>query len=60
MIAEPNPKKSAIKRRQPREELVDYFVAIKGWDWSYSLSVSDGGASGQLLSRALLVDIPRG
>lgn len=40
MIAEPKPKKSAIKRRQPREELVDYIVAIEGWDWGYSLSLN--------------------
>ncbi|MDE5454139.1 hypothetical protein GWE18_15020 [Bradyrhizobium sp. CSA112] len=41
-MAEPKPKKSAIKRRgrQPREELVDYIVAIEGWDWRYSLSLN--------------------
>lgn len=26
--------------RKPREQFVDYIVAIEGWDWSYSLSLN--------------------
>lgn len=43
MADEPKPAKSARKkkrRRKPREEFVDYIVAIEGWDWSYSLSLN--------------------
>jgi hypothetical protein len=41
MADEPKPTKSARKRRRrkPREEFVDYIVAIDAWDWSYSLSL---------------------
>ena len=28
------------RRRKPREEFVDYIVAIEGWEWSYSLSLN--------------------
>jgi hypothetical protein len=41
MTAEPKPKAARQKnrRRAPREEYVDYVVAIEGWNWSYSLSL---------------------
>lgn len=41
MAAEPKPKavKKKKRRRAPREEFVDYVVAIEGWDWGYSLSL---------------------
>ncbi|GGI27858.1 hypothetical protein [Bradyrhizobium guangdongense] len=28
------------QRRKPREEIVDYVVAIDGWDWGYSFSLN--------------------
>jgi hypothetical protein len=28
------------RRRKPREEFVDYIVAINGWGWSFSLSLN--------------------
>ncbi|MDX3968284.1 MAG: hypothetical protein QHD01_17020 [Bradyrhizobium sp.] len=42
MAAEPKSTKSAKKkrRRRPREEIVDYLVAIEGWDWGYSFSLN--------------------
>jgi hypothetical protein len=44
MVDEPNPTKPARKRkkrrRKPREEFVDYIVAIEDWNWSYSLSLN--------------------
>ncbi|MGY3510622.1 hypothetical protein [Bradyrhizobium lupini] len=41
MTGEPKPTKSAKKRRRkPREKIVDYVVAIEGWDWGYSFSLN--------------------
>jgi hypothetical protein len=42
MADEPKPARPARKKRgrRPREEFVDYIVAIEGWDWSYSLSLN--------------------
>jgi hypothetical protein len=39
MAAEPKPKAATKKKRRqaPREEIVEYVVAIEGWDWGYSL-----------------------
>ena len=31
---------SKRRRRAPREEFLEYVVAIDGWDWSYSLSLN--------------------
>ncbi|MCW2082408.1 UNVERIFIED_ORG: hypothetical protein M2193_004583 [Bradyrhizobium japonicum] len=43
MTGEPKPTRSAKKRRRkPREEIVDYVVAIEGWDWGYSFSLNSG------------------
>ena len=28
-----------MRRRKPREEIVDYVVEIDGWDWAYSFSL---------------------
>jgi hypothetical protein len=42
MAEELKPARPARKKRgrKPREEFVDYIVAIEGWDWSYSLSLN--------------------
>jgi hypothetical protein len=42
MAGEPKPKAASKKkrRRAPREEFVDYFVEIEGWDWGYSISLN--------------------
>lgn len=42
MADEPKPARAArMKRgRKPREEFIDYIIAIEGWDWSYSLSLN--------------------
>ncbi|MGY4466954.1 hypothetical protein ACVWWK_002636 [Bradyrhizobium sp. LB9.1b] len=40
MVTEP--KRKAIgktkRRRKPREEIVDYILAVEDWDWGYSFS----------------------
>jgi hypothetical protein len=42
MVAEPKSKagRKGKRGRVPREEYVDYVVAIEGWDWGYSLSLN--------------------
>jgi hypothetical protein len=42
MVTEPKPKapRKAKRRRKPREEIVDYVVAIEDRDWGYSLSLN--------------------
>ena len=42
MGVEPKPKaaRKAKRRRQKREEYVDYIVEIDGWDWGYSFSLN--------------------
>jgi hypothetical protein len=42
MATEPKPKvpRQAKRRREPREEFVDYIVAIEDWDWGYSFSLN--------------------
>lgn len=42
MGIEPKPTRSAKKnrRRKPREEIVDYVVAIEDWDWGCSFSLN--------------------
>ena len=41
MPYKPKPKPANRERRgAPREEIVEYIVAIDGWDWSYSLSLN--------------------
>ncbi|WP_051380639.1 hypothetical protein [Bradyrhizobium sp. WSM1743] len=42
MATGPKPTRSAKKkrRRKPREEIVDYVVAIEDWDWGYSFSLN--------------------
>ncbi|RXH10627.1 hypothetical protein [Bradyrhizobium guangzhouense] len=42
MTGEAKSPKSAKKkrRRKPREEIVDYVVAIEDWDWGYSFSLN--------------------
>jgi hypothetical protein len=43
MAAEPKLKAAKRKKRRlvPREEIVQYVVAIEGWDWGYSLFLND-------------------
>jgi hypothetical protein len=36
----PGPTRTAMRRRKPREEIVDYVVEIDGWDWGYSFSLN--------------------
>ncbi|MCS3498299.1 hypothetical protein M2189_002743 [Bradyrhizobium japonicum] len=42
MATEPKPKAvgKTKRRRRPREEIVDYIVAIEDWDWGYSFSLN--------------------
>ncbi|MGY4325643.1 hypothetical protein ACVWWG_000057 [Bradyrhizobium sp. LB7.2] len=42
MATEPKPKAvgKTKRRRKPREEIVDYIVAIEDWDWGYSFSLN--------------------
>jgi hypothetical protein len=43
MASKENPKAAVKKKRrqEPREEIVQYIVAIEGWDWGYSLFLND-------------------
>jgi hypothetical protein len=43
MATEPKPKaaKRQKRRQVPGEEIVQYVVAIEGWDWGYSLFLND-------------------
>lgn len=42
MATEPKPTRLLKKkrRRKPREQIVDYIVAIENWDWGYSFSLN--------------------
>src|ERR1700692_1855308 len=42
MVYKPKPKPvKRERRRAPREEILEYIVAVDGWAWSYSLSLNE-------------------